>query len=149
MKIAIGCDHGGYPLTDLIVETITNLGHEVLSLDTCSAEPVDYVDIAVEVARAVAAGRADLGILYCGTGIGMSLAANKIKGVFAARAEDSYSARMAREHNGANVLALGGRTVGPELARETVAAFLQAQPSPEARHARRREKLRALENDAP
>ncbi len=144
MKIAMGCDHGGYLLTELLVETVTGLGHEIVPLNACSAEPVDYVKIAVKVARAVADGQAELGILICGTGIGMSIAANKIKGIYAARAEDCYSARMAREHNGANLLTLGGRTTGPELARETVMAFLQASPSPETRHVRRREQLQAL-----
>lgn len=145
MKIAIGCDHGGYPLQQEIAEVIGALGHEVVNLGTCSLEAVDYVDYAAKVARALLAGQAELGILTCGTGIGMSIAANKFDGIYAARAEDCYSARMAREHNGANVLCVGARTAGPELIKETVRAFLSAQPSPEARHQRRREKIQALE----
>ena len=104
------------------------------------------MDFAVRVAQAVTGGEADLGILTCGTGIGMSIAANKVPGAYAARAEECYSARMARLHNGANILCVGGRTVGPELAREAVRVFLTTEPSLEARHVRRREKIRALES---
>lgn len=146
MKVAIGCDHGGYPLKPEVIEAIVATGHEPVDLGTCSLEPVDYVDFAVLVAQAIVAGDADLGILTCGTGIGMSIAANKIEGIYAARAEDCYSARMAREHNGANILCVGARTAGPELIKETVRAFLSAQPSPEERHQRRRDKIKALEN---
>ena len=146
MKIAIGCDHGGYPLKQEVIDTIISAGHEPCDLGTCDVEPVDYVDFAVKVANAVVAGEADLGILTCGTGIGMSIAANKIRGAYAARAEDCYSARMAREHNGANILCVGARTAGPELIKETIRAFLAATPSPEPRHQRRRDKIKALEN---
>ena len=145
MKIAVGCDHGGHILKQDVLEVIGELGHEFLDMGTCDEEPVDYVDFAVLVAEAVASGRADLGILTCGTGIGMSIAANKIKGAYAARAEECYSARMARLHNGANILCVGGRTVGPELAKEVIRVFLTTAPSTEARHERRRAKIRALE----
>ncbi len=145
MKVAIGCDHGGFLLKPDVRGVIESLGHEVLDLGACSEDPVDYVDFAVRVARAVAGGEADLGVLTCGTGIGMSIAANKVPGAYAARAEECYGARMARLHNGANVLCVGGRTVGPELAKEVVRVFLTTEPSPEARHVRRREKIRALE----
>ncbi|MEN6548246.1 MAG: ribose 5-phosphate isomerase B [Armatimonadia bacterium] len=145
MKIAIGCDHGGFSLKGEVIEVIESLGHEILDLGTCSLEPVDYVDFAVSVANAVASGQADLGVLTCGTGIGMSIAANKITGAYAARAEDCYSARMARLHNGANILCIGARTTGPELAKEALRTFLTTEPSPDERHARRRAKIRALE----
>jgi ribose 5-phosphate isomerase B len=145
MKVALGCDHGGYLLKQDVIDTVTSLGHEPVDLGTCDLEPVDYVDFAVKVAEAVVSGAADLGILTCGTGIGMSIAANKVPGAYAARAEECYSARMAREHNGANILCIGGRTTGPELVREAIAAFLTAQPSAEERHARRRGKIKALE----
>lgn len=145
MKVAVGCDHGGYLLKSDVLGVIADLGHEALDLGTCSEDPVDYVDFAVLVARSVASGEADLGILTCGTGIGMSIAANKIRGAYAARAEECYSARMARLHNGANILCVGGRTVGPELAKEVIRTFLTTEPSTEARHARRREKIRELE----
>jgi RpiB/LacA/LacB family sugar-phosphate isomerase len=146
MRIALGCDHGGLSLKPEVQAVIAELGHETLDLGTCSTDPVDYVDFAVRVAQAVTGGEADLGILTCGTGIGMSIAANKVPGAYAARAEECYSARMARLHNGANILCVGGRTVGPELAREAVRMFLTTEPSLEARHVRRREKIRALES---
>lgn len=146
MKIAIGCDHGGYLLKPDVIETIEGLGHEVLDLGTCSLDPVDYVDFAANVARTVASGEADLGVLTCGTGIGMSIAANKVTGAYAARAEECYSARMARLHNGANILCVGGRTVGPELAKEVITVFLTTEPSPDERHARRRDKIKSLES---
>ena len=145
MRVAIGCDHGGYLLRNDVVSVITDLGHEPVDLGTCSEDPVDYVDFAAEVARTVVSGAADLGRLFCGTGIGMSIAANKVKGAYAARAEECYSARMARLHNGANILCVGGRTVGPELAKEVIRVFLTTEPSPEERHARRRQKIKDLE----
>jgi len=145
MRIAIGCDHGGFVLKPEIRGVIEALGHETLDVGTCSEDPVDYVDFAAGVARAVAGGQADLGVLICGTGIGMSIAANKVPGAYAARAEECYSARMARLHNGANILCVGARTTGPELAKEAVRTFLTTEPSPEERHARRRAQIRALE----
>jgi ribose 5-phosphate isomerase B len=145
MKVAIGCDHGGYALKQDVIEAITAAGHEPVDLGTYGPESVDYVDYAVKVGEAIIAGEAELGILTCGTGIGMSIAANKLKGIYAARAEDCYSGRMAREHNAANVLCLGARTAGPELIKETIRAFLAAQPSPDERHQRRRDKFHALE----
>ena len=146
MRIALGCDHGGVLLKPDVREVIESLGHESLDLGTCSTDPVDYVDFAVRVAQAVAAGEADLGVLMCGTGIGMSIAANKVPGAYAARVEECYSARMARLHNGANILCVGGRTVGPEVAREVVRIFLTTEPSPAERHVRRRDKIKALES---
>lgn len=148
MKVAVGCDHGGYLLKGDVLAVIAELGHEALDMGTCSEDPVDYVDFAILVARAVATGQADLGVLTCGTGIGMSIAANKVRGAYAARAEECYSARMARLHNGANILCVGGRTVGPELAKEVIRVFLTTEPSPEDRHARRREKIRCLDGEA-
>ncbi|MHB8993888.1 MAG: ribose 5-phosphate isomerase B [Armatimonadota bacterium] len=145
MKVAIGCDHGGYALKQDVIEAITAAGHEPVDLGTHGPESVDYVDYAVKVGEAIVTGEAELGILTCGTGIGMSIAANKLKGVYAARAEDCYSGRMAREHNAANVLCVGARTAGPELIKETIRAFLAAQPSSDARHQRRRDKFYALE----
>jgi ribose 5-phosphate isomerase B len=146
MRIAIGCDHGGLLLKPDVRGAIEALGHETLDLGTCSEDPVDYVDFAVRVAQAVVAGEADLGILTCGTGIGMSIAANKVPGAYAARVEECYGARMARLHNGANILCVGARTIGPELAREVIRIFLSTEPSPEERHVRRRDKIRALES---
>ncbi len=145
MKIAFGCDHGGYVLKEAICEVIAALGHEIQDWGTHSEAAVDYPDYALPVARAVAAGEADLGILACGTGIGMSIAANKVPGAYAACVGDCYSARMARLHNAANILCLGGRVLGTELAKEIVRTFLTTAPSEEGRHQQRREKVRALE----
>jgi ribose 5-phosphate isomerase B len=145
MKIAMGNDHAGFPLRDAVRETVTALGHEVVDFGTAVEESCDYPDIAVALARAVAAGEVDLGILFCGTGIGMAITANKIQGAYAARAEDCYAARMARLHNGANILTFGGRTIGPGLAQDVVEAFLTTEPSTDPRHLRRQAKVRAAE----
>lgn len=143
-KIAVGADHGGYELKHLIVEHLRRQGYEVQDLGTHGPEPVDYPDYAQQVARAVAAGEYDLGILICGTGIGMSIAANKIVGIRAAVCGDTYSARMSRLHNNANILCLGGRVLGPGLALDIVDAWLSAEFEG-GRHARRVEKIRQME----
>lgn len=145
MRIAFGCDHGGWPLRDTILETLRDDDHEVLDLGAYSRESSDHPDFAVAVARAVVEGEADLGILTCGTGIGMAIAANKVRGAYAANVSDTYSARMARRHNGANIVTLGGRTIGPELARELIRAFLATGVDAEPRYERRRSKITALE----
>ncbi len=146
MRIAIGCDHGGFPLKATVVQTIRAAGHEVVDFGTDSEERVDFPDYAAPVARAVAAGEADRGSLLCGSGVGMAIAANKVPGAYAAVCHDTYSAHQGVEHDGMNVLCLGGRIVGPALAREIVLAFLAAQPHPGERYARRREKVRRLEH---
>ena len=108
-RIALGADHAGVPLKDNLVEALRGEGHDAADLGPAALERVDYPDYAARVGRAVASGEADLGILVCGTGIGMSIAANKIRGVRAALVHDLFTARMAREHNDANILVLGGR----------------------------------------
>lgn len=144
-KIAIGADHGGYELKHLIVEHLRRQGYEVQDFGTHgSEESVDYPDYAQQVARAVAAGEYDLGILICGTGIGMSIAANKIVGVRAAVCGDTYSARMSRLHNNANILCLGGRVLGPGPALDIVDIWLRTEFEG-GRHARRVEKIRQME----
>lgn len=145
MRIAIGCDHGGFPLKEAVVAAVREAGHEVLDFGTDSPERVDFPDYAEPVARAVASGEADRGILMCGSGVGMAIAANKVPGAYASVCHDTYSAHQGVEHDGMNVLCLGGRIVGPALAREIVLAFLAAHPDPGERYARRREKVRALE----
>ncbi|MBM7866554.1 ribose 5-phosphate isomerase B [Heliobacterium gestii] len=153
MKIAIGSDHGGFQLKEEIrsylAEEMEQDGAkpEVIDMGTFSEESVDYPDYGVKVAKAVVAGDVDFGVVICGTGIGISIAANKVPGIRAALCGDPFSARMAREHNDANVLALGARVVGPGLAREIVAAFF-AGAFAGGRHARRVDKLRALEGQA-
>ena len=142
--IALGADHGGYALKEVVKEFLRSEGYEVLDVGTFDETSVDYPDFAEKVARAVLAGEAQRGILLCGTGIGMSIAANKIPGIRAAHVQDPYSARMARAHNDANILTFGGRVVGPELAKEIVRAYLTAEFEG-GRHVRRLEKIRTLE----
>jgi ribose 5-phosphate isomerase B len=144
MRIAVGADHGGYQLKQEIAEYLIAQGHQVQDYGIHSAEPADYPDVAALVARAVAAGEAERAILICGTGIGMSLAANKIPGIRAAVCTDCYMARMAREHNDAQILCLGGRVLGTGSALEIVQTFLNSEFSG-GRHARRVDKIMALE----
>ena len=127
MKIALGADHAGFPLKEKIKEFLQNKGYEVLDMGTHSAESVHYPNFAEKVARAVQKGEADRGILICGTGIGMSITANKFKGIRAALCTNEYMARMSRRHNDANVLCLGERVLGVELALSIVEAWLEEE----------------------
>ena len=126
MRIGIGCDHGGYEMKEELKRRRTAAGHTVADKGIDSVHEVDYPDVAVEVAKGVVADEYDCAILVCGTGIGMSIAANKVDGIRAALVTDTFSARMAREHNNANMITLGARTVGIELAWELVHAYLGA-----------------------
>jgi ribose 5-phosphate isomerase B len=144
MRVAIGADQGGYELKQRVAEFLIAQGHVVSDLGIYRLESVDYPDIAALVARAVAAGEAERGILICGTGIGVSLAANKVDGVRAALCTDCYMARMAREHNDAQVLCLGGRVLGVGSALDIVQVFLGSEFLG-GRHARRVDKISALE----
>ena len=146
MRIALGADHAGRDLKDVLVRDLKEGGHEVLDLGTHGAAPVDYPDFAAKVGRAVIGGRAARGIVVCGSGAGASIAANKLRGVRAALCHDTYSAHQCVEHDDANVLCLGSRVIGEALARELVRAFLEARFSGEARHRRRLAKLLALES---
>jgi ribose 5-phosphate isomerase B len=149
MKIAVACDHGGYPLKETVLETIRALGHDALDLGTNSPESVDYPDYAEKLGRAIQRGEAERGVLMCGSGVGASIAANKMKGVYAAVCHDTYSAHQGVEHDDMNVLCMGARIIGVELAKEIVTAFLQARfignDPGESRHARRVEKVRRIE----
>ena len=146
MKLVIGSDHGGYALKEVVKAYLLEQGHEVCDRGTDNGETsVDYPDYGRAVAEDVAAGKYDFGIVICGTGIGISIAANKVPGIRAALCTDSYMARMARMHNDANILALGGRVVGPGLALAIVAAFLAGEFAG-GRHARRVDKIMALES---
>jgi len=145
MRIALGSDHAGFDLKSLLVTTLTSWGHEVLDVGTDSATAsVDYPDFGAAVGHAVAARRADLGVAICGSGIGISIAANKVPGIRAALAHDATSARLAREHNHANVLCLGARLIGPPVAVDALEAWLNAIPG-EGRHLSRIAKLDALD----
>lgn len=126
MKIAFGCDHAGFPLKAEVLDALARLGHETFDLGAANAtESVDYPDFAHVVAARVAAGEVDLGVLVCGSGVGMSIAANRHRGVRAVVCSESYSATMSRLHNDANVLCFGARVVGPGVARQIVEAFVQ------------------------
>ena len=131
MIVACGFDHAGFPLRDRLMGLILAAGHEVLDLGTDNAEPIDYPDKALEVGRAVVSGQAERGVLVCGSGAGVSIAAAKIRGVYAATVHDTYTAHQGVEHDGMNVLCLGARVVGSELAAEIVTAYLGATVSDE------------------
>jgi ribose 5-phosphate isomerase B len=145
MRIALGSDHAGYDLKALLVRTLVGWDHEVLDVGTTNAtDSVDYPDFGEAVGRAVAEGHAQLGVAVCGSGIGISIAANKVPGVRAALAHDATSARLAREHNHANVLCLGARLIGFPVAVDALEAWLNATPG-EGRHLARVAKLEALD----
>lgn len=145
MKIAIAADHGGYKLKEEIKPYIESLGHTVTDFGTYSEDSVDYPDYAAPCARAVVSGEMDRGIVICGTGIGISIAANKIKGVRCGLCTDPVMARLTREHNDANMLAMGARIIGGELARGIVKAFLETDFSSGKRHIDRINKITELE----
>ena len=149
MIVAFACDHAGFQLKSVVLEAIREAGHEVLDLGTDSTEPVDYPDFAEKLGRAIQSGQAWRGILLCGSGVGASIAANKMKGVYAAICHDTYSAHQGVEHDEMNVVCMGGRIIGPELVREIVMAFLGARflgnDPGEERHARRVGKVRRIE----
>lgn len=145
MKIALGCDHAAIKMKNEFAIALSREGYEVIDFGTKDDGAVDYPDYALPVAEAVASGKADRGILICGTGIGMSIAANKVKGVRCALCSDTFSARACREHNDANVLAFGERVIGPGLAKDIVDIFLTTPFSGAERHARRVEKIAAIE----
>jgi RpiB/LacA/LacB family sugar-phosphate isomerase len=146
MKIAIGADHGGYPLNEQVIAELHRAGHELIDFGTHDgSEPDDYPDYALQVGRAIQANEAEIGILICGSGVGASVAANKLVGIRAALCGDTYSAHQSREHDDCNVLCLGARVTGVELALEIVRAFVAARFSGEERHLRRLEKIVAIE----
>jgi RpiB/LacA/LacB family sugar-phosphate isomerase len=146
MRIALGSDHAGYPLKDHLASWLAESGHAVYDLGAHNTDPVDYPDYAAAVASAVLDGRADRGIIICGSGAGAAVAANKLNGIRASVAHDTYTAHQMVEHDDVNVLCLGARVIGSEIARELITAFLQAKFSREDRHVRRVEKIKALEN---
>lgn len=137
MKIAFGNDHAAGELKPMLLELIEGLGHEVIDVGVAAGEAVDYPIPGEKVGRLVASGDADLGVLVCGTGVGISLAANKVKGIRAAACSDTATARLIREHNNANVIAVGARIVGAELAKDIVKTFLTTDFSGDERHVRR------------
>jgi RpiB/LacA/LacB family sugar-phosphate isomerase len=145
MKIALGADHAGYELKECVKVRLLALNYQVLDLGTNSREPVDYPDFAEAVGLAVRDGKAERGIVVCGSGVGASVAANKIPGIRAGLCHDHYSAHQGVEHDDMNVLVMGGRIIGESVALELVRAFLDARYSNEDRHQRRLEKVKAIE----
>src|SRR6266513_6100740 len=146
MKVAVAFDHRGVKLRECVLAELDGLGHEIVDLGTDKPEPrIDYPDKAREVAEAIQGGDAERGVFVCGSGVGASVAACKFPGIRAGLCHDTYSAHQGVEHDDMNVLVLGSRVIGVELARELVRAFLGAQFSREARHERRLEKVKALE----
>lgn len=145
MKIALGCDHAGFKLKNEIIKHLSEKGYETEDLGTYTEESCDYPDYAEIVANDILKGNSDLGILVCGTGIGISIAANKINGIRAAVCSDTFSAHASREHNDANILALGARVVGTGLAMDIVDAFLSAHFAG-GRHQKRVDKIKKLED---
>lgn len=145
MRIAVGADHAGFDLKQIIAADLRQRGHEVIDKGTDSTEAVDYPDFAEAVCKAVIDGQAERGLVICGSGVGASVSSNKIAGIRAGLCHDTYSAHQGVEHDDMNVLVLGARVVGVELARELVDSFLGAKFSGEERHRRRVEKIKALE----
>ncbi len=145
MRIACAFDHAGFPLKQLVLEVVSELGHEPVDLGTHSTDPVDYPDVASSVADSVLAGDAERGIVVCGSGAGVVMAANKLHGIRCASATETYTAHQMVEHDDVNVLCLGGRVVGTALAEEILHAFLAAQFSGEERHRRRLQKIEEIE----
>ena len=146
MKIAIGCDHGGINLKEACISACVELGHEVEDMGTYDTQSVDYPDYALKVALSVGRGESDKGILLCGTGIGISIAANKVKGIRCAHVTNEFCAQMASEHNNANIIAMGGRISTPEEAYGMVKKFLTT-PFAGGRHAMRVGKITAIEEN--
>lgn len=145
MKIVVGSDHAGYALKAQIKPVLIEMGHEVIDVGNESAESVDYADYGIPAAEMVARGEADRGIIICGTGIGMSISANKVKGIRCALVHDMFTAKATREHNDTNVLAMGERVVGPGVAQEIVKIWLSTEFEG-GRHGRRIEKMMTYEN---
>jgi len=144
MKIALACDHGGFRLKEAIKSYLKELGVELIDYGTFSEDSVDYPDFAKRAAEGIVKGEADRGIFICGTGIGISIAANKVRGIRAALCYNVYAAEMSRRHNDANVLCLGGRVIGEELAKRIVKAWLET-PFEGGRHQRRIKKIEEME----
>lgn len=146
MKLVVGSDHAGFQLKNEMASLLKSLGHDVLDVGAYDERPSDYPDFAEAVGRAVLDGRAERGVLICGSGVGASVAANKLLGIRAGMCHDTYSAHQGVEHDNINVLVLGSRVVGVKLAEDLVKAFLGAQFTREERHVRRLAKVKALED---
>jgi ribose 5-phosphate isomerase B len=147
MIVAVATDHGGYPIKEAVIEAVRTAGHEPLDLGAHDPSSSDYPDFAERAGNAIQQGKAERAILLCGSGVGISIAANKMVGIYACVCHDTYTARQGVEHDGMNALCLGGRVIGTELAKELVLAFLSASFTAEERHQRRTGKIKALETN--
>lgn len=147
MKIVIGSDHAGFPLKAHVIDTIKALGHEVLDVGSHDAEPVDFPDIAKLVTGAIQNGKAERGVMVCGTGVGASIAANKVKGIRAAVCHDVHSAHQSVEHDDVNIMCIGAQIVGPWLASDLIKAYLEAEFSTGEEFRRRVEKLHEMDRE--
>ena len=145
MRVAIACDHAGLPIKSAVIEAVKNEGHDPVDLGTSTEARVDYPDFAERAGMAIINKEADRGILICGSGIGMCITANKMKGVYAGICHDTYSAHQSVEHDQMNVLCLGGQIIGPELAKELVVTFLRANVWESERHQNRINKYKKIE----
>lgn len=145
MKVAVACDHGGFPLKEEVIQFIQQAGHEPIDLGTFDLERVDYPDYAKKLANSILTGETERGVLLCGSGVGACIAANKFPGIFAAICHDTYSAHQGVEHDAMNVLCLGARIIGPALANELVNAFLNATYFNSGKYAERVEKIHQFE----
>src|SRR5579862_7982259 len=145
MRTAIGSDHAGFELKVTLAKLLRELGDEVIDVGTNNTDPVDYPDFAEAVGKAVLDGRAERGVLICGSGVGASVAANKVRGIRAGLCHDAYSAHQGVEHDDMNILVLGARVIGPALAQDLVSAYIGAKFSNEERHVRRLNKVKAIE----
>jgi ribose 5-phosphate isomerase B len=148
VRLAVGCDHAGFPLKGGVVALLKELGHEVEDVGAFDTQPSDYPDFALKVALAVTSGSCERGVVVCGSGVGASVAANKVPGVRSALCHDTFSARQGVEDDDMNVVCLGARVIGPALAAEVVRAFTAAAFSNAERHVRRLNKVKAIEKDA-
>ena len=147
MKVCIGCDHGGFAIKGAVLNVLKEKGFEIFDYGVFEGETADYPDIAKKVSALVSENKCDFGVLLCGTGIGMAICANKVKGVRAAVCNDKYSAEMSRKHNNANMLALGGRVVGPDLAKMIAKIWLETPFDGGERHSRRVQMIMDIEQN--
>jgi len=145
MRIAVACDHAGFALKKDVIEAVEQAGHEVIDLGTDSPERVDYPDFAEKAGREILSGKADRGVLICGSGVGVCIAANKMKGIYACLCHDTYSAHQGVEHDNMNILCLGSLIIGPALAKELVSAFLSAHFLNKGNYLRRAQKVQGIE----
>lgn len=147
MRVVVSCDHAGFMIKPAVIDVIQNLGHELLDLGTFSSERVDYPDFAEKAGRAIINGDADRGVVICGSGVGVTITLNKMKGIYACLCHDPYSAHQGVEHDDMNVLCLGGQVIGPELTKELVKCFLNAKLMDVDRYKKRISKIRSIESE--